>query len=65
MVGWILFFTLLLIFLGIGNDIQSGFGNAFGYPSRATGWTIINSIIIFAWGFYILNKIGVVKLWWQ
>lgn len=66
MIGWLLFFTLLLIVLGIFENFMDAWGNVWGYPEKPLiNWTTIWSIIILGWLIYLLNKFGIIKFWFQ
>ena len=60
MIGWAAFITLLILVGGFFQDMQAGWGNAFGYPSPQTNWSIIKIILITGWVVLILYKFGLI-----
>lgn len=65
MIGWMLFLTLLIIVVGAMQDMQSGFGRAFGWPAPMFPWEIVIPTIVLFWAIYLSNRFGVIKFWFQ
>lgn len=61
MIGWGLFITLLVLVLGFFGEMNSGLGNAFGYPSKRVNWRNIFWMLQIGWALLVAFKFGILK----
>ena len=65
MIGWMLFFTLLVLVFIFMLGMADSFDNAFGYRSKPINIKLIIAVLVFVWIIYLSNKFGIVKFWFQ